>query len=207
VKRNFTCSAVVLLVGGLVASCRGQTSTESPLMPIRNMHRQQRYNPQQESPFFEDQRTMRTPPEGTIAREHFYPDERVTKGTEADGQTYLATIPEEIQRSAGGAQPLVERGRERYNIFCAPCHGQSGHGDGMVWRRSQVTGFVYPKPPSFHEDRVRHVPDGQVFATITNGVRNMPSYASQIPVHDRWAIVAYMRALQISQENTPGVAP
>lgn len=200
-------------------ACRGETSQDPPIVLLRNMHQQQRYNPQSVSRFFADGRTMRPTPRGTIARfpgganatyegfsvgrstiydaEGDY--ERVALGVEADGTTYVPTIPATLAGSPEATQRLVERGRQRYGIYCTPCHGLAGDGRGVVWQRGQGGAYAYPQPPSFHDDRLRHAPDGQIFATITNGVRNMPPYAAQIPVEDRWAIVSYVRALQISQ--------
>lgn len=200
-------------------ACRGETSQDPPLVPLRNMHVQQRYNTQSVSRFFADGRAMRTPPRGTVARfpggaNAEYADfsvgrstiydnegdyERLSLGVEADGTTYVATIPAALTASPEAGHRLVGRGRERYGIYCAPCHGLAGDGRGVVWQRGQGGRYTYPQPPTFHDERVRHMPDGQVFATITNGVRNMPSYAAQISPEDRWAIVSYVRALQISQ--------
>jgi mono/diheme cytochrome c family protein len=92
----------------------------------------------------------------------------------------------------------LARGQERFGIYCAPCHGLDGVGQGMVVKHGLI------QPPTYHQDRLRHIPDGQLFATIENGIRNMPAYGPQIPTFDRWAIVSYVRALQISQQ---GVAP
>src|SRR5204863_7946483 len=90
----------------------------------------------------------------------------------------------------------LERGRQRFNISCAPCHGAAGYGDGMVVQRG------YSRPPSYHTDRLRQAPAGHFFDVVTNGFGAMPSYAAQVPVRDRWAIVAYIRALQLSQNGT-----
>jgi mono/diheme cytochrome c family protein len=178
------------------------------------MHFQQRYMPQAQSPFFNDHRTMRTPVEGTVSREEYIEDDRIAHGLEPDGSGYTLTIPETViaeaaasSHHANGMEALVHRGQERYGIYCTPCHSRTGDGQGIVVARAQTAGYQFPPPPSFHEDRVRHMPDGQLYATIANGVRNMPSYAAQIPVRDRWAIVAYVRALQLSQaHSTPGAA-
>ena len=95
---------------------------------------------------------------------------------------------------------LMERGRERFDVFCAPCHGLAGAGDGMVAKRAEeLQEGTWTPPASFHSELVRGRTDGHLFNTITNGIRNMPAYAPQIPVEDRWAIVAYVRALQRSQ--------
>ena len=99
----------------------------------------------------------------------------------------------------GSMENLLTRGQGRYNIYCAPCHSMTGNGMGMVSRRANALGATGLVAPSFHDDRLRHIPDGQLYATIRNGLRNMPSYASNIPVDDRWAIVGYVRALQLSQ--------
>ena len=108
-------------------------------------------------------------------------------------------VPPRLIAAHGGNGAFLERGRDRYDIFCAPCHSYSGDGKGMVSRRAAQLGAPGMVAPTFHDDRLRHVPDGQIFATITNGVRNMPSYAHNLPVDDRWAIVQYVRALQLSQ--------
>jgi mono/diheme cytochrome c family protein len=96
---------------------------------------------------------------------------------------------------------LLKRGQERFNIFCSPCHGRLGDGKGIVVERG------YSPPPTFHSDRVRSFPDGHIFDVITNGIRNMPPYGPQIPASDRWAIVAYFRALQRSQNATVNDIP
>jgi len=186
---------------------------------LRNMHHQQRYNPQAQSKFFADGRTMRTPPEGTVprypgganarytnftvGRDEAFDDDRAVLGHEPDSPVYVLTVPESVVRSFnGGAAEMVQRGQQRFNIFCEPCHGGAGDGRGQVWLRSQGGGvansYQYIQPTNLHDERLKHVPDGQLFATITNGIRNMPAYSAQIPVNDRWAIVAYVRALQVS---------
>ncbi|WP_394847571.1 cytochrome c [Pendulispora brunnea] len=188
-----TLAAVTCLtaLAGLTG-CRGETSRETPIVPIRNMYFQPRYNMQNESEFFEDKRTMRAPIEGTVAKEEEV-DSRVAKGRTEDDSSYVAVIPNEMIARHGGMEGLVKRGQDRFNIYCTPCHDKTGAGDGMIIKHGML------KPPSFHQDRLRHAPDGQIFATISNGVRNMPAYAPQIPVDDRWAIVSYVRALQLSQ--------
>ena len=90
---------------------------------------------------------------------------------------------------------MLNRGQDRYNIYCRPCHDGTGSGKGTVIERANFQ----PAPPTFHQDRIRQMPDGQLFATITHGARVMPPYAARIPVVDRWAIVSYVRALQLSQ--------
>jgi len=114
------------------------------------------------------------------------------------GDTFVGKIPVQI------SQAFVERGQERYNIYCAVCHGKTGAGNGVVVQRN--AGML--KPPSFHEDRLISMPAGQVYDAILNGVRgNMPSYSYAIPVDDRWAIVAYVQALQLSRRGTLNDVP
>ena len=193
----------VVSVGGL-AGCRGQTSDDPPIMPERNMYDTERYNPESFSQFFADHRTMRTPVEGTVARDRYEDDPEVATGLLPDKSGYAMTIPPAAINRAGGIEKLLARGQERYTIYCTPCHGRTGDGKGMVvCKRDKVTdpcesrGFA--PLPSYEDPRLRHMPDGQLFATITHGVRTMPAYGPQIPAPDRWAIVSYVRALEMSQ--------
>ena len=208
-----------------VVGCRGEVSADPPITPLRNMHFQQRYNSQARSPFFADHRTMRNPPEGTVARfpgganvqyanftvgrDEGFDDDAVTLGHENDSPAYVMTIPDRVAQAAGGLDAMVRRGQQRYGIYCTPCHGGVGDGRGLVYLRSigpDGPRYQYPQPANLHDDRLRHIPDGQLYATISNGVRNMPGYSAQIPVSDRWAIVSYVRALQLSQINN-GATP
>jgi mono/diheme cytochrome c family protein len=186
--------AVALTALAALSGCRGQASKETPIVGIRGMYDQPRYEIQSKSEFFEDHRTMRMPVEGTVAREAEL-DPQVATGRNPDDTAYVATVPDAVLARAGGMAALVERGQDRFNIYCAPCHDKTGSGHGMVVKRGMLT------PPTFHQDRIRHIPDGQLFATISNGIRNMPAYGIVIPIQDRWAIVSYVRALQLSQEQ------
>ena len=178
--------------------CIGGESSEPPVVGIRNMYNQPRYDTQERQPFFADQRSMRPQVEGTVSREmeKGYP---VATGLRAQSGEYMDIVPKLVVARFGTPEATMARGQERYNIFCAPCHSVSGDGKGMVSRRAAALGAAGLIAPSFHDDRLRHIPDGQLFATITNGLRNMPSYAHNLPVDDRWAIVQYVRALQLSQ--------
>lgn len=176
----------------LLTGCRGETTHETPFVGIRNMYNQPKSKIQGESAFFEDHRDMRPPVEGAVSREAEI-DDRIGKGLLEDNSGYVLTVPNEVIEKAGGMDPLVHRGQDRFGIYCTPCHDKTGSGNGMVVKRGML------KPPSLHEERIRHLPDGQIFATISNGIRNMPAYAPQIPVSDRWAIVSYVRALELSQ--------
>lgn len=175
-----------------LAGCRGQTSEDPPIVPVRNMYHQPRYNIQSESDLFDDKRTMRPRVAGTIGRSQSV-DSRIADGRLEDGSGYVLTIPEEVIKAGGGMETITERGKARFGIYCVPCHDGTGSGQGIVVKRGMLA------PPSFHQDRIRKMPDGQLFATISNGIRNMPAYSQSIPESDRWSIVAYVRALQVSQ--------
>jgi mono/diheme cytochrome c family protein len=159
-----------------------------------DMHVQPRQNPLSRSSFFTDQRSERPPVEGTVARGQLHED------------TYFYTG--KIGTSPGDYMPfpvtkeVLERGRERYNIYCAPCHSLVGDGNGFVPSR----GFSR-MPPSYHIARLEKAPLGYFYDVITNGFGIMPDYASQIPPRDRWNIVAYVRALQLSQNATRADVP
>jgi mono/diheme cytochrome c family protein len=134
---------------------------------------------------------MRQPVLGTIPRGELGADAVYYKGRDANGE-WVEKAPVDV------ALPLLQRGRERYDIYCSPCHSRIGDGKGIMVERG------YVPPPSFHQERMRELADGYVFDVITHGIRNMPGYAHQIPTEDRWAVVAYMRALQRSQNAAAG---
>jgi mono/diheme cytochrome c family protein len=188
--------AAAALLLALATACRGQTSTQPPIVPLRNMFNQDRYDPQSETTLFSDKRTMRTPVAGTVPRERELDPERGA-GRLPDDSGYALEAPASVVERLGGASAMLDRGQERYGIYCAPCHDGTGGGQGTVVTRKNS--LWQPPPPTFHQARIREMPDGQVFATITHGVRVMPSYGARIPVDDRWAIVSYVRALQLSQ--------
>ena len=187
---------IVALLGFVVlAGCRGTVSDKPPVHLNLNMDYMERYDPQEASRFFEDGRTMRPPVPGTIARGMLKADARFYQGVEADG-SYVLDMPVPI------TEAFVERGRERYNIYCAVCHGRAGDGKGIV-----MTGGYGFAQIGYHNDRLRGIENGYLYEVIANGIRTMPAYGQQIPVADRWAIVAYMRALQRSQNATEGDIP
>jgi mono/diheme cytochrome c family protein len=157
------------------------------------MHDQPKYIPLRESTFFTDARSARPIVEGTVARGQLHDDELLYTG-KVNGQD-AAVFPMRIDAAA------MARGRERFNIYCSPCHGRTGQGDGMVVLRG------YRRPPSFHQDRLRGAPVGHFFDVITNGFGAMPDYAAQIRPPDRWAIIAYLRALQLSEHATVADVP
>jgi len=159
-----------------------------------DMHVQPRQNPLSRSDFFSDQRSERPPLYGTVARGQLHEDSYFYTG--------------KVGNNPGDAMPfpvtkeVLERGQERFNIFCAPCHSRVGDGNGFVPSR----GFS-KMPPSFHIARLQKAPLGYFYDVISEGFGIMPDYASQIPPQDRWDIVAYVRALQLSQNATMADVP
>jgi mono/diheme cytochrome c family protein len=149
------------------------------------MHQAPRYDPLEQSDFFADQRASRPLVEGTVARGLLKDDARFWTGKE--GTAPVNEIPVPVTKA------LLERGRERYDIYCSPCHSRTGDGTGMVVARG------YKQPPSYHIDRLRAQPVGYFYDVISNGFGAMQDYSAQIPPQDRWAIVAYVRALQLSR--------
>jgi hypothetical protein len=183
--------ALLILIGlTLILGCvRGVPSDKPPIHLIRDMHRQPRYNPQSESRFFADSSTMREPVPGTIPHGGIYSDSIYFFGKDSAGNfVQNSPVPVTLQ--------LLKRGQERFNIYCSPCHSRLGDGRGIVVQR----GFA--PPPSFHSDPFRQLPDGLIFYVISDGLGAMSSYGSQVRVADRWAIISYIRALQLSQ-NAP----
>jgi cytochrome c5 len=195
---------IVLAFATLVTGCIGAEGSEPPVVGIRNMYNQPRYDTQERQPFFADQRSMRPQVEGTVSREMEKSIHWET-GRNAQGTAWLMEVPQSLITRNGGRSAFVARGRDRYDIYCATCHSISGDGKGMVSRRAAALGAAGLVAPSFHDDRLRRIPDGQLYATIKNGLRNMPAYGFNIPSEDRWAIVLYVRALQLSQ--APAAAP
>lgn len=190
----FLLAIIVLPV--VLISCRGQTSDKPPVHLNRNMDDQRRFEPQEANRFFEDGRAMREPVEGTIARGHLKDNIAYYRGINEDS-SFVEEIPVDVTKS------FLYRGKDRYNIYCQPCHGAGGDGQGII----MVNNYGYVPAPTFHQDRIRQEADGYIYSAIANGIRTMPSYAHQIRVEDRWAIVAYIRALQRSQyvpENEMG---
>ncbi|MEW6210965.1 MAG: cytochrome c [Acidobacteriota bacterium] len=165
----------------------------------QDMHDQPKYRPLRPTEFFDDGRSSRPFVEGTVARGHLYEDDLLYRGRTdqsatpvaagTTGQGFADVFPFEVTRE------VVDRGEGRYNIYCSVCHDKSGTGFGMIVRRG------YRQPPSFHIDRLKAAPAGYFFDVITNGFGAMPDYSSQISARDRWAIVAYIRALQKTEQK------
>jgi mono/diheme cytochrome c family protein len=187
-------AALAVLPPLLIARARLVKSTEPRIHIITDMAFQPKYKMQAESPLFADSRAMRPAVPGTIADGQLQLDDHLYRGKLPDGR-FATSFPMPV------TEALMRRGQERFNVYCAVCHGMVGMGDGIVPQRTTARGKPW-LPISLHEVSVRSQPVGQLFNTITNGIRTMPSYASQIPVEDRWAIVLYVRALQRSRAAT-----
>lgn len=173
-----------------------------------DMQDQPRYQAYSASDFFADGKAMRHPPEGTVARGFLKADKALHTGkidnpnlniqvettTDAAGNTLVSSFPNSIDEfPVPVTDELIERGRDRFNIYCIVCHGPVGSGDGMVVRRG------FPQPPTYHSDRLRNAPVGHFFDVMTNGWGKMSSYSDKLSAVDRWAVVAYIRTLQVSQ--------
>ena len=159
----------------------------------QDMHDQPKYTPYRPSAFFADGRSSRPEIEGTVAQGQLFDDELLNTGKPGGQPATVFPFAVDIT--------VMERGRQRYDIYCAPCHGLTGEGDGMVVQRG------YRRPPSFNSERLRQAAPGHLYDVMTNGFGAMPDYAAQVPVRDRWAIAAYIRALQLSQHAAAAELP
>lgn len=194
---KWLCAPALLLA---MAGCRGNPSDSPPIHWQRNMFTQDKAKSQRENTFFEDHRSMRPLVEGTLSQDA--PVEVTSFYTGKDEKDApIVQFPKEVNVTVD----FVKRGQQRYGIYCAPCHGQAGYGDGAVIERANKYGRWVPT--SYYDETVMKRPVGELFGIVSNGIRTMPSYAYQIPVADRWAIVAYVRALQKSQRATLADVP
>ncbi len=184
----------------LIMRARVTTSSKPRIHIVPDMDNQPKYKTQSRNVLFADLRAMRPPVEGAVARGAVIGDAAVMTGRL--GEDWVVEIPVAVDEN------LLQVGRQRYDIFCSPCHGLAGFGDGMVAKRADaLQEGTWTPPTSFHTDLIRQREAGHLFNTISNGIRNMPAYGSQIPVEDRWAVVAYLRALQRSQNATTDDVP
>jgi len=187
--------AIALGLAVLVGCTGGSTSEDPPIHLVQNMDEQPKVKPQSESRFYADGQAMRPHVEGTVARGHLHPDSAFYYlGLSNDGN-YVITNP------IFDLENVLDRGKGRYDIFCAPCHGTVGDAKSIMVEKEM------PIPPSLHEQRLRDSVDGYFYHVITNGLGNMPPYKYQIPEFDRWAIVAHLRALQTDQPVVPNSTP
>jgi mono/diheme cytochrome c family protein len=201
-------TVLALIPPAVIAYARAGTSAKPRLHMVLDMDNQLRFESQHANSLFRDGRAMRPVVEGTVARGELNEDEHLHRGVVNDA--WATTFPSAITLD----RAFVEFGRERFNIYCTPCHGLSGYGDGAIHHRAMEVmllptsnGTSWVQPKSIHEQAIREQPVGQVFNTITNGVRTMAGYDAQVPVKDRWAIVAYVKALQRSQNALESDVP
>ena len=200
-----------LLIGGCLAlipplvfaRMRAVPSPNRPIHIFYDMDFQPKFKTQAGNPLFADGRAMRPPVEGTVARGESYVDTHMYEGV--SGGQWATALPAPMKLDAA----TLARGRQRFDIYCSACHGYAGFGDGAVNQRAMelvtnasgpVNGTQWVAAKSLHDDTTRNQPVGQLFNTITHGIRNMAGYASQVTVEDRWAIAAYVKALQLSQD-------
>ena len=187
--RYFMAVFFFLIVATLsIAGLRGRKSAKPPLEVFNDMDRQYKYLPQAASPFFADGRTDRPVVPGTVSMGSFQEDDYFTSGR--DEAEFGRGFPVPVDHQ------LMELGRKKYDIFCAVCHGTTGDGNGITKSYGMVA------TPTYHDDRLRGMAEGEIFNTITNGKNNMGSYGAKLGYEERWAIIAYLRALQLAQNAT-----
>jgi len=191
-------------VAAVLAGCRGWDSEKPPVHLIHNMDTQEKGKAYRKDTtgLFADGRMMRPPVEGTVARGQLMADDVFELGTQPDGGP-SQLFPDEVKDDGKLTDALRARGKERFAIYCAPCHGLEGDGKGPVAQQALDGGPRLTVPPAdFHSERLKTMVVGKLYGAIKNGVNNgnMPSYAAQVPTDDRWAIVAYLRELQRSRD-------
>src|SRR6266404_768220 len=177
------CTVMVVAIAGK----RGSISRRPPIELFPDMNRQPKLRPQVPNAFFADGRSSRPPIPGTIAREDRYEDLPVNTGRVTGTTNFVETIPVEVTAK------LLARGQQRFNINCSPCHGAQGDGNGVVKKLGLAT------VASLHDKRIVELPDGEIFNTITYGKNTMGPYGANVTIDDRWAVIAYVRALQLSR--------
>jgi len=197
-----TAFLVVLTIS--IAGFRGRLSTRPPVEVFPDMDRQPKYKPEARSPFFADGRADRPLPPGVVARgRSIAPDPDFLRAADflyrgkMAGGAFARGFPPELAIDAR----FMERGRERYATYCAPCHGAVGDGQGIT------RGYGMATTATYHDDRIRNMPEGEIFNTITNGKNTMSSYADKLSPEDRWAVIAYVRALERARQGTVADVP
>ncbi len=177
------CTVMVVAIAGK----RGSISRRPPIELFPDMNRQPKLRPQVPNAFFADGRSSRPPIPGTIARGDRYEDLPVNTGRVTGTTNFVETIPVEVTAK------LIARGQQRFNINCSPCHGEQGDGNGVVKKLGLAT------VANLHDKRIVELPDGEIFNTITYGKNTMGPYGANVTIDDRWAVIAYVRALQLSR--------
>jgi mono/diheme cytochrome c family protein len=198
-KKNIILVGLCALGATFLSSCHGDKSTEPPIELIRNMSDQTSYSPQSQNTFFKDKQAARPPVAGTVAQGEANTNlplhEGLKPNSDLKNPQWVTQIPVPI------TDKIMQRGQERYNIYCAPCHGYAANNDGLA---TQAAGGTI-RPANLHDKDKVALPVGRIYSAITHGVNNwnMPGFAEQMSVEDRWAVVAYVRALQLSQHANP----
>lgn len=188
--------ALVVIGTVSILGFRGSTTTKSPLEVFPDMDHQAKYKAQSESPLFADGRADRPLPVGVVSRNDLRADDHLDAGKDANG-AWAKGFPKALTVDAA----FLERGHERYAIYCAPCHGAIGDGNGITKQ------YGMGSTPSYHDDRLRGTAEGELFNVITHGKGNMGSYADKLVAKDRWAVIAYVRALQRAHNGTVADVP
>ena len=186
----FVCVLLVSILGFRGTSFTRPPIDQWPEWAFPSMEHQPKLRPQSENKFFADGRTDRTPPPRTVARGMLRDDDHLHRGKQ--GEAFAAGMPKAITVDL----QFLQRGRDRYQIYCTPCHGDLGDGNGITKK------YGMGATPSYHDDRLRNMPDGEIFNTITHGKNTMLPYADKLVPEDRWAVVAYVRALQRAAQGT-----
>ena len=184
----------VAALGLLQSACSNFTTRQPPVWVWSDMKKQDKYKPETESPFFADGRTSRRPVGDTVARELYKADTPRATGVQEDGN-YVARNPRPLDKD------VLLRGQQRFNIYCAPCHDRTGSGRGVVPSKAVWV------PSNLHDARIVNMVDGEIFHVASMGRRTMPGYRFQVSEDDRWAIVAYVRALQRASLSTMADVP
>lgn len=188
---------LLFLISVLITSCQGDRSSEPPIMPIQNMVDQTSYGPQMPNKFFDDERATRAPIANTVAQGEEYLNAPYYTGKESnstgEGTVWITTFPLKLDKN------ILLSGQKNFNIYCSSCHGLAGHNDGLVTQRAG--GSV--RPADIHSADIIARPVGKLYDAVTNGVNNwnMPGFGAQLDVIERWGIVAYVRALQLSEQG------
>lgn len=189
--------SICVLMAICSVSCRGQRSSKPPVMPVQNMVEQTSFGPQSPNDFFPDKRAVRTPVAHTVAEGEAYVDIRYDQGQEpgstAENPKWTQKFPLKLDMD------ILKSGQKNFDIYCAPCHGLSGHNNGLVTQRSGGT----IRPAEIHGEALINMPVGQIYHAVTEGVNNwnMPGFKAQLNTAERWAVVSYVRALQLSEQN------
>ncbi|QYM79800.1 cytochrome c [Horticoccus luteus] len=194
-------TALIIVLGLSILGFRGRAFTKPPMdvfpeMAFPGMKYQPKYKPQGPSNFFADGRADRPLPEGVVSRDMLRSDDALYQGKDASG-AFIHGFPAAVTVDL----KLLQRGKERFTIYCSPCHGALGNGQGIT--KSYGMGAT----PTYHDDRLRQMPEGEIFNTITHGKGNMLSYADKLVPQDRWAVIAYVRALQRAETGTLADVP